>query len=639
MSLHERLQKIASTWEVLKTQDPTFQVIGSDIHHYNNRGVISQEELAAFEEQHTIQLPEEYKSYLLEVSNGGIGVEGRMFSLAESLSPLRIAPVDSLLDENHFSNPFILDEDKIIAYLTTRIKMANSEGNPIEMEYSDGGYLFLSAKSETEFYILVLNGACKQEVFELTKVEVAMENGGMDYFLEIRPVVRFKEEQISTLSFLDWIEDEQENWLNKNKLIERKLRGIKTMWYSFNLWDKNRQVLGAFMHKYELKPTLSEEEIKTFETAHSCILPDEYRCYLKLVSNGGVGPQYGMYRLSDGVSPLNSGSIDQGDFIRFIEQNPTHYATEFPITESEIESYMRNELANPNAPSKPIRLPKNAGGYIFLSEYGCGGYFIMPVNGIVAGQVWFLQKMDANKLTYELTDENGNVIQSGSYGDDSEGDYFEVYPELKFKNNQAFTVTFLEWLRRQQIIWFDDLKKDQPVVGDVDLNNEHAYYPLATGNSWTYKYGASEMTSHIESSNDTGIFVIANTASPVKSSMQKMNGEYFSDSFEPGNMQMILKDHLKVGDTWEVKCKMNGIDCVYDYKVIELFPTFTVENVEYTDVVHIECSSNMIMNGSRISMNSFIHTYYAKGVGAIQINTSGAVGSTATSLLHFSLKS
>ena len=585
-----------------------------------------------FEQQYGIELPEEYKNYLLTVSNGGPCLGSPMYSLETHLQPLGNAE-----NPNHYKLDFILTEEKIIEYLTHKMQHALSETPPLIMDDSAGGYLFLCNKSENSYYILALNGACKNEVYVITKVKKQNTEGLMQSYFELYPEVRFVGNQIKTLSFVEWIEDMQANWFNPNAELDIKLGAIKIMWHNYAAWDKDKAVFGAFMHNYQLNEVLSEDEILEFEKKYQFSFPNEYRQYLKLVSNGGVGPFYGMYSFENSTIALNSGSRDEGNFIVHLHQHPTHYSKPFPITDAQVNEYLLNKVKNPKAQSQPIKLNKDAGGYLFLAEYGCGGYYIMPVNGNGIGEVWYLQKMNANKLTYEMTDADGNVTMSGSYGDDGDDSYFELYPELKWNNEQASTVNFLEWMEHKQLTWFAEFAKDEPVVAE-ELDNENAYYPLAVGNTWTHDFTGQSMITTIISLENDGTFLTSNSLNPINGTMKKVNGEYFSDSHEKGNMQMVLKDNLVLGDTWEVKFKANGIDCVYKFTVKEILPSKTVEDKEYKNVAMVESDSNYLINGNLMSINAFTQTYYAKGVGTILTTTSGVLGVTATPLLSYNLK-
>ena len=55
---------------------------------------------------------------------------------------------------------------------------------------------------------------------------------------------------------------------------------------------------GANQHRFLLNPPLPEGEVAAFETRHSISLPEDYRQFLLLAGNGGVGPY-------DGLDPLS----------------------------------------------------------------------------------------------------------------------------------------------------------------------------------------------------------------------------------------------------------------------------------------------------------------------------------------------
>jgi len=58
-----------------------------------------------------------------------------------------------------------------------------------------------------------------------------------------------------------------------------------------------REVFGANGHMFILNPTLSEAEVRTFETQHEITLPTDYRKFLLRIGNGGAGPYYGVFPL------------------------------------------------------------------------------------------------------------------------------------------------------------------------------------------------------------------------------------------------------------------------------------------------------------------------------------------------------
>lgn len=79
---------------------------------------------------------------------------------------------------------------------------------------------------------------------------------------------------------------------DKFAILIRDLESVRASGSSFG-------VFGEEAHRYELNPTLSEEELSEFETDRGIRLPDDYRQFLVRVGNGGAGPFYGLFRLGE----------------------------------------------------------------------------------------------------------------------------------------------------------------------------------------------------------------------------------------------------------------------------------------------------------------------------------------------------
>jgi hypothetical protein len=646
MELNERLQQIKANWLSIKEKDPGYAVPGAMSHKYHlDQETISRQDIENFENRNGFKLPEEYREYLIQVSNGGAGPFHVMYPLHDALDPLNKGTKGEegyydWLEEtpDHYTSEFPVTEEQIIAWLTHKIKHATVETPPLEMAADEPGYLFLCTVESGKHYIMPVNGACVNEIWLMQEATRLDADGKEELYFKICPEVRFVNDQIKTLSFLEWIEDAQQNWFNTNTSLDHRLAAVKVTWFNLAAYDKGESVFGAFMHHYQMNPVLTEESLSAFEKQYGFTLPDEYRRYLKLVNNGGVGPFYGMYSLENSVIALNSGSVNDGTFVKYLEKHPDHFSKEFPVSEQQIIDYLNHRIHHRNEQAIPIKIDKHAGGYLFVSEYGCGGYYVMPLNGSVPGQIWYLQKPNANKLTYEMRDDAGNLVNSGSYGDDEDDAYFNLYPEVWFKDNSASTVNFLDWVENAQQRWFyTEENESSGGTGSESLNNENAYYPLAVGNVWTYDYAGQHMVNTIESLSGEE-FITINSLNPVAGKLKKVNGDYFSDGFEKDNMQLILKDTLMQGDNWEVTFKANGLDCIYTYTVRETLPSKTVGGKEYLDVVMIELESFYVMNGTRMAMNAFTQNYYAKGVGVILTTTSGVIGNNSYPLLSYELK-
>jgi uncharacterized protein (TIGR02996 family) len=69
----------------LRQADPGFQVFGSESHKHQLGPVLSKLTIVWFEREHQVALPEEYRMFLLEVGNGGMGPPlSGLYSLAKA---------------------------------------------------------------------------------------------------------------------------------------------------------------------------------------------------------------------------------------------------------------------------------------------------------------------------------------------------------------------------------------------------------------------------------------------------------------------------------------------------------------------------------------------------------------------------
>ena len=149
-----------------------------------------------------------------------------------------------------------------------------------------------------------------------------------------------------------------------------------------------------------------------------------------------------------------------------------------------------------------------------------------------------------------------------------------------------------------------------------------SYYPLAVGNTWTYKTnaGQSYTTKVTEQNGDT--FTVHTTLVDASTKIKQAGNDYVSDSPEAGKTMVSFKDNLKVGDTWQNSYKVNGIDSTLTYVVKEIGITKEVNGKTFKDVIFIEADSKMSMNGNALPMKYAAQYYYAKGVGLILTTSS-----------------
>lgn len=143
-------------------------------------------------------------------------------------------------------------------------------------------------------------------------------------------------------------------------------------------------------HEYELNPTLSEDDIRNFEEAAEVNLPADYRLYLSQIADGGAGPYYGLRFLQAAVEEAISyyDTVGEGDPPQLRLRD---YFQPFPISTEAVQSYIRAVEEMEDDELQPFTLPPTLTGVLFLSEYGCGGYYVLVVQGEQAGTVWFFQ--------------------------------------------------------------------------------------------------------------------------------------------------------------------------------------------------------------------------------------------------------
>ncbi|KOY86622.1 hypothetical protein AD998_11135 [bacterium 336/3] len=157
------------------------------------------------------------------------------------------------------------------------------------------------------------------------------------------------------------------------------------------------------------------------------------------------------------------------------------------------------------------------------------------------------------------------------------------------------------------------------------ITGNEVYYPLQAGFEWTYQLkDGSTYTNKVTSVNPSNPheFTMINSMMNKNQIMRKDGNNYLTDSFEEGTMQILLKDDLTVGNSWEVKFKANGFDNILVFNVKEVGSTKEVNGKTYNAIAMIEAESKMLMNGNLMSLNFFTQYYYAKGVGLVLTTSS-----------------
>jgi hypothetical protein len=132
---------------------------------------------------------------------------------------------------------------------------------------------------------------------------------------------------------------------------------------------------GVECHGFRRRRRLTERQVAAFERRFGIKLPPEYRAFLLRVANGGAGPAYGLYSLTEAITKEPRGRVPD-DFLR----------TPFPYVDASnpLES---GEDEDEEDEEDEGDLYQTAGTLVLCHE-GCGILHLLVVKGRCPGQMW-----------------------------------------------------------------------------------------------------------------------------------------------------------------------------------------------------------------------------------------------------------
>lgn len=71
--MDQQIKIIKQKLDELTLRDTKFQIFGAPVHRYRKRSRLSEHEVKSFEKRYSIQLPPDYREFILQISNGGAG--------------------------------------------------------------------------------------------------------------------------------------------------------------------------------------------------------------------------------------------------------------------------------------------------------------------------------------------------------------------------------------------------------------------------------------------------------------------------------------------------------------------------------------------------------------------------------------
>lgn len=158
--------------------------------------------------------------------------------------------------------------------------------------------------------------------------------------------------------------------------IKSKLKRIKALIFKHSFYLTQ-------IEKQQCLP-IPYENLQKFEEMHHIKLPIEYREFLLNVSDGGVGPGYGIF-------PLET-ALQYSTNLHLPWINPTEYNELFKYDSGKDEGKSFDKRMNSIVDG--VKSPEldlyNAreNGILYISDGGCGTNIFLAVSGAKRGQVW-----------------------------------------------------------------------------------------------------------------------------------------------------------------------------------------------------------------------------------------------------------
>lgn len=194
---YPEIQRIKEKLERLTEIDSERSVFGASAHQYRLRPTLSEEEVAVFESEHQIRLPEGHRAFLKEVSDGGAGPYYGLARLRDGIYPSFHEGDGEWID---LSKPFPLTE----AWNMPFEGLTEQEADERDDEYFDdrwiSGSLRLAHYGCGVYLNLIVNGSEYGHIW--------VDDRGSDQ--GIYPDPFFTTEK--RLTFLEWYE----RWLDQS---------------------------------------------------------------------------------------------------------------------------------------------------------------------------------------------------------------------------------------------------------------------------------------------------------------------------------------------------------------------------------------------------------------------------------------
>lgn len=167
----------------------------------------------------------------------------------------------------------------------------------------------------------------------------------------------------------------------KKQSLSPKLKIILLKLDKLRSNDRELLTFGASRYQFKLNKKASIRQVKAFEQKFSIELPAEYREFIINLGNGGAGPYYGLESLESSLF-ADLDHREENDLIDPSKEFKFSDFWNFNFADVAGDEIKYNELEDKYYENQWVE------GLIRISNFGCGVFINLVVNGPEYGNIW-----------------------------------------------------------------------------------------------------------------------------------------------------------------------------------------------------------------------------------------------------------
>lgn len=226
----DQIQRIKEKLPKAKKADSRLEVFGASDHHYQLNGPATAEEVSNFEEKYGIHLPDCYRSFILQVGNGGISYSNSaagpfygIYPFGQNVNELIYDNIEEHLKNDCVIYPGMTDQywQSLNEYIDSHEDISDED---LEKELAKifAGILPIGSQGCSYVHGIIINGAYSGRVVNLD----------MDRH---KPVFAFEN------NFLDWYE----RWLDE--VISGELLKEGPAWFGYSMGGTDTAIIRIYL--------------------------------------------------------------------------------------------------------------------------------------------------------------------------------------------------------------------------------------------------------------------------------------------------------------------------------------------------------------------------------------------------------